>query len=94
MSDEPPKRYEDVDRIKDADGVVAVITRHRGNLKLGCAFFREFDRDGDGAVERTAFLNEKNFDAVIRLIPIVRKRMAELRDDAHAAEAPSARARR
>lgn len=73
-----PPKYEDVAEIEDVDGVVVVFTRHRVNHKMGCGFFRRFDRDGDGSFEKTAFLNERHLDAVERLLPQVRKKMAEL----------------
>jgi hypothetical protein len=79
MDARPPKKYEDVEEIKDVDGVVVVITRHRATGKLGAGFFKVFDRSGDGDVEKTAFLSERHLDAVSRLVPIVRARMVELR---------------
>jgi hypothetical protein len=75
------KRYEDVDEIKDVDGVVAVITRATSNGSLAVGFFKEFD-PGDGELQRTAFCREKQLEAIERLIPLVRARMAELRASA------------
>jgi len=90
--DRPPKRYEDIDTLKDVDGVVAVFTRNKNTNRLAVAFFKEFDRDGEGDIERTAFMNTRHLDAVQRLIPLVRRRFEELqtqidRDDARDARA-------
>lgn len=71
-------KYEDVAEIEDVDGVVVVFTRNRVNGRVGAGFFRKFDRDGDGCFEKTAFLNERHLDAVERLLPQVRKKLAEL----------------
>lgn len=79
-------RYIDRDRIKDVDGVVAVITESTSNGSLAVAFFKEFD-PGDGEQQRTAFIREKQLDAVERLIPQVRARMREIRDLEHDAGA-------
>jgi hypothetical protein len=78
MADERFRKWEDIDEIRDVDGVVAVITRNRMNGKTAVGIFKVFDRDGDGMVEKTAFMNPKQLDAVIRLIPIIKKRIAEI----------------
>jgi len=74
-------RYEDVDHIADVDGVVAVITRSTTNGRLSVGFFKEFlvdEEDPDGPKERTAFVREKQLDAIERLIPQIRKRLQDL----------------
>ena len=82
MSDrERPKKFEDVDKLRDAAGVCAVITRTLASNSLAVAFFKEFSPSGDddGALERTAFMRERQLEAVERLIPLVRARLAELK---------------
>ena len=79
MSEVRSKKYVDEDVIKDVDGVVAVITRNTTTGKRSFGLFKEFDRDGDGEMERTALINERALDAVERLLPQLRKRLAELR---------------
>lgn len=91
--DRPPKRYEDIDTIKDADGIVAVFTRNKNTDRLAVAFFKEFDRDGEGDYERTSFLNARHLDAVSRLIPLVKKRFEELQTKIDRENAAAARAR-
>lgn len=81
MADERsrPKKFEDIDRLRDPDGVAAIITRTVASNLLGVAFFKEYDEFGDGVMERTAFMRERQLEAVERLIPLVRARMAELK---------------
>lgn len=75
--------YEDVDTIRDAGGIVAVISRRKSNGQLSFGLFKVFDRDGDE--EKTAFMPRRHTDAIRRLLPIVERRMDELED--HAREA-------
>jgi hypothetical protein len=90
--DRPPKRYEDIDSIKDVDGVVAVFTRNKNTNRIAVAFFKEFDRDGEGDIERTAFMNSRHLDAVLRLIPQVRKRFEEFQTQIDREDSRDARA--
>ena len=78
MQREREKRWVDKDEIRDVDGVVAIITENTQTGRRCVGFFKEFDRDGDGLKERTAHLNAKQLDAVARLIPTVKKKLAEM----------------
>lgn len=72
--------YEDVDTIDDITEhghVRAVISQRRGHSKFTAAFFKVFQRDGQE--ERTAFFEpDRHFDGLVRLLPLVRKKIAEL----------------
>ena len=72
--------YEDVDQLDDVTEhghVRAVISQRRGHSKFTCAFFKVFQRDGQE--ERTAFFEpDRHFDGLLRLLPLVRKKIAEL----------------
>lgn len=72
--------YEDVDQLDDVTEhghVRAVISQRRGHQKFTAAFFKVFERDGQE--ERTAFFEpDRHFDGLMRLLPLVRKRIAEL----------------
>jgi hypothetical protein len=73
------KKYDDIDEIKDVDGVVAVITQSRQNGTLAVGFFKEYDPgDGEGP-QRTTFLREAQLNALQRLVPQVKDRMALIR---------------
>lgn len=75
--------YEDIDEIKDVDGVVAVISERKKGGILSVAFFKEFDREG--STERSAFLQRRHLDGVERLLPIVRERLDAIGDKLAAA---------
>jgi hypothetical protein len=72
--------YEDVDQLDDVTEqghVRAVISQRRGHSKYTAAFFKVFQRDGQE--ERTAFFEpDRHFDGLLRLLPLVRKRIADL----------------
>lgn len=87
----PQQKYEDVDEVKDADGVVAVISRptmYRKPIKkndFAVAFFKEYRREDEDETRRTAFLKPKHVTgAVARLVPLVDKRIDELVDETNA----------
>jgi hypothetical protein len=72
--------YEDIDRIKDVDGIVAVISRRKSNGKCAVGFFHEFEREGNpNDLGRTAFIPENQLDAVLRLVSLSKTRLAELK---------------
>lgn len=72
--------YQDVDQIDDVGElghVRAVISQRRGHSKFTAAFFKVFQRDG--VEERTAFFEpDRHFDGLLRLLPKVKARIAEL----------------
>lgn len=68
--------YEDIDEVKDPDGIVAVVSRRRSNGTLAVGLFKEFERDG--VQERTNFFGSKHFAAVRRVLEIVEERVRNL----------------
>ena len=72
--------YEDVaqlDDVTETGHVRAVISQRRGHSKFTAAFFKVFQRDGQE--ERTAFFEpDRHFDGLLRLLPLVRKAIADL----------------
>lgn len=70
--------FTDVARIKDAEGLTAVISQRVNTGHITIAFFREFERDGEPA--RTSFVFERNLDALENLIALTRERIAALKE--------------
>ena len=72
--------YEDVDQLDDVTEhghVRAVISQRRGHQKYTFALFKVFQRDG--IEERTAFFEpDRHLDGILRLLPLVRKKIAEM----------------
>jgi len=71
----PP--FVDVDRLRNAYGMVAVISQRLTNGMLTFAIFREFERDGGSA--RTNFIPEDLADVYLDFAKVVVNRMRELR---------------
>lgn len=81
--------YEEVDRIVDPDGIVAIISsRLSGPPMFTIGIFKQFTRDGD-ASQKTSFFNPSQVEAAIRVI-----RLAKECADKHQAEADKALASR
>lgn len=78
-----PKRqeYEEIDAIKDPDGMglVAPITRMikpNGYQSFSYAIMKEFERFPGGPTERSSFLNERHAEAAHKLIDLAVERIA------------------
>lgn len=68
--------YDDIEEIKDPDGVVAVISRRRSNGALTVAIFRTYERDG--VAEKTGFFTLKHVAGVRRVLQIAEERIEKL----------------
>lgn len=67
----------DLDLLRDAHGLVAVISQRRSNGVITIGIFKEFERDG--VMERTNFIPEALFAAFTALSELAQKRVAEIR---------------
>lgn len=77
--------YFHVDRLTDSGCVAQINAKTRGDsLSFSFSIFREFERDGRGPVERTAFLNEQHLVAARRLIDAIERRISEEREKLYA----------
>lgn len=79
------KDFQDLDVLRDPDGVVALIT-HRtrdGRVELSFSIGKEFDRDGK--VERTVFLKPQHLPALARLVEALPAHLELLEDRLRAA---------
>lgn len=63
----------DVDELKDANGITAIISQRRKTGKLTFAIMRKFDENV------TTFIPEELVDAYVAMAELAKKRMAELR---------------
>lgn len=76
--------YEELpkEQIDDPGGARAVFTRRRGSPPLfTVAFFKTFQA-ADETVKHTTFFTGKSLESLERVIPLARKRLAELQDAA------------
>jgi hypothetical protein len=76
---QPRSGYEDVERIEDPDGIVAVISRRRSNGHLTLALFKTYRRDD--AIERTSFFGSEFVPAAHRVLDLASRRMEKLREE-------------
>ncbi len=76
-SSSPTQPYEDLDRLKSADGIVAIISRRRSTGVLTFGIFKEFERDG--VMERTSFISENLAPSWLEMAEMVVKRIAEIK---------------
>jgi hypothetical protein len=69
--------FQDVDRLKNTDGIVAVISQRSFDGQLTVAVFREFERDGKDC--RTSFIPESLTQSFREMFERGVRRMAELK---------------
>jgi hypothetical protein len=69
--------FEDVDELRDANGLVAIISQRRSNGQMTIGVFKAFERDG--REERTAFVPEPLFAAYLELVKLAQERVAKIR---------------
>ena len=72
-----PSTFVEVDKLKNADGLVAIISKRRSNGTYTFGIFKEFDRDG--GTERTAFIPELLFASYRALVDLAIERVSRLR---------------
>jgi hypothetical protein len=79
--------YEELDRIKDPEGVVAIISgRLNGPPSVSIGLFKIFERDGEQA--KTGFLNINQIDAAHRVLDLACERAKVLLAERTKAAAP------
>lgn len=78
MSKTSDPRFKEVDVLRDAEGIIAVISQHvQHPTRFGIAIFKEFERDGEKV--RTTYFDSNLCNAVLRLMPLAQKRTDELK---------------
>jgi hypothetical protein len=53
--------FNDLDCLKNADGIIAIISQRRSTGVITIAVMKEFERDG--IIERTQFISENLFES-------------------------------
>ena len=85
VSETPPTRdvhsspapYVDVDKLRNAEGLVAIISQRRANGTFTFGIFKEFERDGQ--TERTGFVPAEMAESYIALVRIAVERIERIR---------------
>ncbi len=74
-----PPQYVDIDKLENAERIVAVISIRRNNGVITFALFKEFDRDG--RIERTSFVPETLGPAYLQMVQLTIARIAAVKAD-------------
>lgn len=69
--------FQDIDTLRNSDGLTAVISQRRKSGELTFGIFRQWDNAGTS--ERTSFVPERMGAAYLDMVGMAIKRMAELR---------------
>jgi hypothetical protein len=80
--------FKDLDKLKNADGLVAIISQRLTNNMITFAIFKEFERDGQ--IQRTSFVPEVLAKSYLDLATMAVERIAEIRKSG---KAPAIRVR-
>ena len=70
--------FNDLDTLRNADGLVAFISQRKSNGSITIAVMKEFERDG--SMHRTQFISELMFDSYLDMVKLAITRARELRD--------------
>lgn len=73
----PQGAFVDIEKLRNAEGLVAIISQRRSNAQVTVSILKEFERDGK--IETTSFIGENLFDAYESMLKAVRQRVTELR---------------
>jgi hypothetical protein len=81
---EPTSRqpYEDVDKLRSSDDLVAIISQRRANGEFTFGIFKEFERpgpDGEMRVERSGFVPERLGASYVRMVGLALDRIREIK---------------
>jgi hypothetical protein len=72
----PPPQYLDLEKLKNADGIVAIISQRLANRVITFAFFKEFERDN--RFERTSFIADSLRPSYLAMVKMACERMDEI----------------
>lgn len=75
--------YREVERIRDPDGVVAVISERIRTGQMSFAIYKEFDQDGK--TRHSSYLSARHIPAIRRILDDMTERVEELEDKARSA---------
>jgi hypothetical protein len=74
------RQYQEIETVRDSDGVVAVITQRVGSNYFSFRILKEYVDQNDGEVKYTSFMGRRHLDAVERVTQQVRDRIDVLED--------------
>ena len=78
--------YREVERVRDPDGVVAVISERIRTGQMSFALYKEFDQDGK--IRLSSYLSTRHIPAVRRLLDDLGERLEQLEDKARSTRRP------
>jgi len=70
--------FVDIEKLRNAEGIIAIISQRRSNGTVTIAVMKEFERDGH--METTAFISETLFEAYQEMVALAVARVRELRE--------------
>ena|SRR5688572_33461240 len=70
--------FVDLDRIEDANGLLAIISQRKSNGVLTFAIFKTFERDGER--QRTSFIPKQMADAYRQILDLTVERMQQIEE--------------
>jgi hypothetical protein len=85
----PQSRFENVDELRDSNGLLAKISRRTKTGELTFAILKEFERDGE--TETTSFIPFSKIDALEQLVQALKSRCTEINADFTPAKAARGR---
>lgn len=78
--------YREVERVRDPDGVVAVISERIKTGQMSFALYKEFDQDGK--IRLSSYLGTRHIPAIRRVLDDLTDRLEQLEDKARSARRP------
>jgi hypothetical protein len=88
----PPPAYTDLAKLRNAEGLVAIISRRRSTGVITFAVMKEFERDG--RVENTSFVPENLHGSYVDLLNLVGEWIAKFHRGEVPADTANGKARR
>lgn len=71
--------WEEVDQIRDVDGVMAVITKKKtGHPRYAIGIFKVFKPNGSSVEKKTMWVDADKLDAVIRVTKLAQDKITDL----------------
>lgn len=74
----PAPGFVDLEKLKDAYGIVCIISQRTATGALTFGIFKEFERDGQN--HRSTFVGEHLIDAYMDMVAKAKDRIQEIRD--------------
>lgn len=69
--------YQDLDKLRDAAGLISIISLRKSTGVITFAIFKEYMRDGQ--TEKSTFVPETLIDEYVALVQLTKKRILQIR---------------